>query len=328
MRFSKTLFLSVLLVCLPGPRKLSAVTQPENSSAGRQKSIAPFLGRWDMTLHTPGHDYASWLELTEGAGHLQGRMVGRWGHAHPVLDPRIENGKLTFSSSKNEEGTSNDLLFQGRLTAGTLTGTVTGEKGSAWTWAAERAPLLARKTVRGWGKPIRLLNGKNTRGWWFDKPETANTWSVRNGSLVSSANGSDIVTNQKFNDFKLHAEFNCAANCNSGVYLRGRYEVQIADSAANLPPNRSGGAIYGFIAPSPEIPIAPGAWQTYDITLIGRTVTVVHNGTTVIEDQEIPGPTGGALDSHEGSPGPIYLQGSEKAGSISFRNITITPAVE
>jgi len=110
--------------------------------------------------------------------------------------------------------------------------------------------------------------------------------------------------------------------------LRGRYEVQITDVTENVPPNRRGGAVYGFIAPTPEIPITPGKWHTYDITLIGRTVTVVQDGQMVIDKQEIPGPTGGALDSHESLPGPIYLQGSEKAGNTSFRNITITPAID
>ena len=85
------------------------------------------------------------------------------------------------------------------------------------------------------------------------------------------------------------------------------------------------GGVYGFLAPSPEQPRRPGEWQSYDITLVGRVVTVVQNGQTIIDKQEIPGITGGALDSHEALPAPIYLQGSE-AGHVAFRNITITPA--
>ena len=85
--------------------------------------------------------------------------------------------------------------------------------------------------------------------------------------------------------------------------------------------------MYGFLAPSAELPRKPGQWQTYDITLIGRMVTVVHDGQTIIDNKEIPGITGGALDSREGLPGPIYLQGSEK-GHVLFRNIVITPAGE
>jgi hypothetical protein len=85
------------------------------------------------------------------------------------------------------------------------------------------------------------------------------------------------------------------------------------------------GAIYGFLAPVPEQPRRPGTWQTFDITFVGRFVTIVQNGTAIISNQEIPGITGGALDSEEGLPGPIYLQGDH--GGIAYRNIILTPAI-
>src|SRR6185436_5699163 len=107
---------------------------------------------------------------------------------------------------------------------------------------------------------------------------------------------------------------------NSGVYLRGRYEVQVLDSGDELAVGSLGG-IYGFLEPSDAAAKKPGEWQTFDITLVGRMVTVVLNGTTIIANREIPGITGGALDSDEGSPGPILLQGDHTA--IEYRNITI-----
>lgn len=143
--------------------------------------------------------------------------------------------------------------------------------------------------------------------------------------LVKNGWGSDIITRSKFDDFKLHVEFNCGPMSNSGVYLRGRYEVQIETDSADQPPSHHTGAVYGFLVPSPELPRISGKWQTFDITLVGRRVTVVQNGRTVIDHREIPGITGGALDSNEGLPGPIYLQGTEK-GRVAFRNIVITPA--
>ena len=127
-----------------------------------------------------------------------------------------------------------------------------------------------------------------------------------------------------FKNFKLHLEFNCGRKANSGVYLRGRYEVQIETDSSGAPPSHHTGAVYGFIAAQPEAPRRPDLWQTYDITLLGRYVTVVLNGRTIIDHQEIPGITGGALDSHEGMQGPIYLQGSE-GGKVLYRNIVITP---
>jgi hypothetical protein len=142
---------------------------------------------------------------------------------------------------------------------------------------------------------------------------------------VSPGNGPEIISDQKFEDFKLHVEFNCGKDANSGVYLRGRYEVQIETESQEEPPSHHTGGVYGFLTPTPELARIPDAWQVFDITLIGRRVTVVQNGKTVIDNQEIPGLTGGALDSREGEPGPIYLQGSEK-GHVLFRKVVVTPA--
>jgi 3-keto-disaccharide hydrolase len=108
------------------------------------------------------------------------------------------------------------------------------------------------------------------------------------------------------------------------VYLRGRYEVQIEDDERHQTSNHTIGAIYGFLPPSEMASKTAGEWQSYDITLVGRMVTVVLNGKTVICDREIPGITGGALDSNEGEPGPLYMQGDH--GAIDYRNIILTPA--
>ncbi|MGO8718348.1 MAG: DUF1080 domain-containing protein [Acidobacteriaceae bacterium] len=309
-----------------------ALPQTEQASGSHalvnDASAKLFLGRWDLTLFAPGQQYPSWLELTKNGGRLQGRMVGRWGNAHPILNVRIQKSVLTFSSPKSEEDTPKDMPFQAKLVGGVLSGTLMGPDGTTWRWTGRRAPRLNRTTVAQWGKPIPLFDGKDTKGWRFDNPSAAKIWTVKDGMLISTAHGSNIITTRKFRDFKLHVEFNCKPDCNTGVYLRGRYEVQIADNAGQDPPNRRTGSVYGFLAPSPEIPLKPGTWHTFDITLIGRTVTVVEDGQTVIDKKEIPGITGDALDSHEGLPGPIYLQGAEPHGGTSFRNLVITPAEE
>jgi hypothetical protein len=300
----------------------------ESHAVANTASVKPFLGRWDLTLYAPDREYPSWLELTENGGQLEGRMVGRWGSAHTVLNVKIQKSVLTFSSPKDEEDTPNDMPFQAKLVGGVLSGTMAGPDGTVWRWTGHRAPMLLRTSVPQWGKPISLFDGKDTKGWRFDNPNAAKVWTVKDGMLISTAHGSNIITTRKFRDFKLHVEFNCMADCNTGVYLRGRYEVQIADNAGQDPPNRRTGSVYGFLAPSPEIPLNPGTWHTFDITLIGRTVTVVEDGQTVIDKKEIPGITGDALDSHEELPGPIYLQGAEPHGGTSFRNLVITPAEE
>jgi 3-keto-disaccharide hydrolase len=300
------------------------VYSEQNNSAETTVSAQSLLGRWDLTLKTPSREYPSWLEITQENGQLKARLVSRWGHARPLPKIELSNGKITFVSPKEEEDRKDDMAFVGTLSGQKLSGTTSGQDGTPWQWSGERAPDLKRKAEPKWGKPTSLFNGKDLSGWRPSDPNATATWKVENGTLVSPGHGPELITDAKFDDFKLHIEFNCAPKSNSGVYLRGRYEVQIEDDPVPEGPTMRTGGVYGFLAPSPEQPRRPGEWQTYDITLVGRVVTVVQNGQTLIDKQEIPGITGGALDSHEGLPGPIYLQGSED-GHVAFRNITITP---
>lgn len=122
----------------------------------------------------------------------------------------------------------------------------------------------------------------------------------------------------------MHIEFRYPKESNSGVYLRGRYEVQVSDSKGMPPLKDYLGAIYGFIAPLEMVAKEPGEWQTFDITLVGRLVTLVGNGKQIIYKQEIPGITGGAMDSNEAELGPIMIQGDH--GPVEYRNIILTPA--
>jgi hypothetical protein len=301
-----------------------AAYSEQKKTADANASIQPFMGRWDLTLQTPLREYPSWLEITQEDGQSKARMVSRWGHARPLPKVEISNGRITFVSPKEEEDRKDDMVFEGKLAGKTLVGTTTGPDGTPWQWTGERAPSLKRKNAPKWGNPTPLFNGRDLSGWKLSDP-TATSWTVENGTLMSPGRGAELITDSKFEDFKLHVEFNCAPGSNSGIYLRGRYELQIEDDPEPEGPTMRTGGVYGFLAPTPEQPRKPGEWQTYDITLVGRVVTVVQNGRTIIESQEIPGITGGALDSHEGLPGPIYLQGSE-AGHVAFRNITITTA--
>ena len=315
---------------------IAAVILTSLSAAGRSRnnesfgysaaeSAAAFLGRWDLTLKAPDREYPSWLELREENGELKAEMVGRWGNARPLPSVELSNGHLKFVSPKEEEDSKADLVFEGMLNGKTLSGTLTGPDGKTWQWTGVRAPALKRTSPPSWTVSIPLFNGKDLTGWHEDKAGASPAWKVENGLLITPGNGPELINNSKFEDFKLHVEFNCGPESNSGVYLRGRYEVQLETDSINDPPERRLGSVYGFLAPSPEPARTPDKWQTYDITLIGRTVMVVLNGTTIIDNKEIPGITGGALDSHEELPGPIYLQGSEK-GRVMFRQIVITPA--
>jgi hypothetical protein len=297
----------------------------KTASSEADASVQSFLGRWDLTLKAPDREYPSWIEIRQEDGQLKAQLVSRWGNARPLPRVEISSGKITFVSPKEEEDRKDDMVFEGKLTGDTLSGTTTGQDGTPWTWTGKRAPSLRRTGTPKWGKPVKLFNGKDLTGWRPDKPNADKAWTVENGTLVSPGNGPELINDSKFQDFKLHIEFNCQTESNSGVYLRGRYEVQVETDSVQEPASHHTGGVYGFLAPSPEQPRKSGEWQSFDITLVGRKLTVVHNGTTVIDDQEIPGVTGGALDSHEELPGPIYLQGGEK-GHVAFRNIVLTPA--
>ena len=297
----------------------------KTASSEADASVQSFLGRWDLTLKAPDREYPSWIEIRQEDGQLKAQLVSRWGNARPLPRVEISSGKITFVSPKEEEDRKDDMVFEGKLTGDTLSGTTTGQDGTPWTWTGKRAPSLRRTGTPKWGKPVKLFNGKDLTGWRPDKPNADKAWTVENGTLVSPGNGPELINDSKFQDFKLHIEFNCQTESNSGVYLRGRYEVQVETDSVQEPASHHTGGVYGFLAPSPEQPRKSGEWQSFDITLVGRKLTVVHNGTTVIDDQEIPGITGGALDSHEELPGPIYLQGGEK-GHVAFRNIVLTPA--
>jgi len=297
----------------------------QKDAAGTTASVQSFLGRWDLNLKTPLREYPSWLEISQGGGQLRARMVSRWGHARALPKIELSNGRITFVSPKEEEERKDDMVFEGKLAGKMLAGTTTGPDGTPWQWTGVRAPSLKRTSAPQWGKSTQLFNGKDLSGWRVSDPGATATWKVENGTLVSPGRGAELISDAKFEDFKLHIEFNCAPGSNSGIYLRGRYELQIEDDPEPEGPTMRTGGVYGFLAPSPEQPRRPGEWQTYDITLVGRVVTVLQNGQIIIDKQEIPGITGGALDSEEGLPGAIYLQGSE-AGHVAFRNITITPA--
>jgi len=303
------------------------VLAPLSSPQASQPSPSPkqYLGRWDLTLKAPDREYPSWLEISETDGKLAAQMVGRWGNARPLPKIEVSAGHLTFVSPKEEEEAKRDMVFEGALTGDTLSGIVAAPDGNDWSWTGKRAPSLKRAKAPVWGTPVPLFNGKDLTGWKMDKPNAVSVWKVVDGTLLSPGHGPEIINEHKFQDFKLHVEFNCGVGANSGVYLRGRYEVQIEDNSTQEPPSHHTGGVYGFIAPSPELPRKPGEWQSFDITLIGRTLTVVQNATTIIDHKQIPGITGGALDSHEELSGPIYLQGSED-GHVAFRNIMVTPA--
>jgi len=286
------------------------------------KEKTPFAGRWDLTITTPKETYPSWMEFAETNGKAEVRVVGRVASVHPATDVKVDGAHLTFTSSEFFEGRI-PVTWAITAAGGKLTGTQKRSDGVTGQLIGVPAPALKRKEPAGWSAPEMLFDGKDLNGW---EPDDAanNHWAAQNGELVNLAAGANIRTTRKFDDFKLHIEYNCPSEGNSGVYLRGRYEVQVEYEKPGTDDQfHAMGSIYGFLAPAVDLPRQPGQWESYDITLVGRTVTVVRDGKTTIDRQEIPGITGGAIDSHEGEPGPLYIQG-DHTGGMKYRNITIS----
>jgi hypothetical protein len=284
----------------------------------------PIEGRWDLTVNYEGRIVASWLEVRHtGVNGYIGRFVWEGGSARPISKVEFKDGKVYFHIPAQWEKTDKELIFNGVLADDKLAGTIINTNEKSYAFTGERAPKLWRDKAPKWGKPITLFNGKDLTGW--EALGKTNQWVVENGVLKSPRSGVNISTEKTFNDFKLHIEFRYPKGSNSGVYLRGRYEIQIEDNKGMEPMSLYLGGIYGFIDPWLNMAKEPGEWQSYDVELVGRMVTVVANGTTVIYKQEIPGVTGGALDSKEGAPGPIMMQGDH--GPIEYRNIILTPAI-
>lgn len=295
---------------------------PQSVVYQQSPTAKDLIGRWDITVDENGKEAPSWLEVKlSGTKTLVGSFVGSTGSARPVSKVTFENGKFSFKIPPQWERGDQDFVIEGELTAAGIQGTILTSEGKKYTYKGVKAPYLKTASNVAWGQPISLFNGKDLTGW---KAMGQNQWIVKNGVLTSPKSGANLVSDRKFTDFKLHLEFRYPKGSNSGVYLRGRHEVQIEDSPKGThPSNVLYGGVYGFLAPSEINALGPDQWQTFDVTLIGQKVTIVTNGKTVISNQEIPGITGGALDSKEGEPGPIYIQGDH--GPVEFRKIVITP---
>ncbi len=294
------------------------------------RPLPPIVGRWDFRVTGADGAYPSWLEVTpSGDRALVGRFVGRVGSARPISRVAWAGDTLRFAIPPQWESGDGDLRVEGTFAAdggGRLSGTLVTPDGARQAWTAARAPALLPAGAPRWGAPVALFDGRSLAGW--DARGGENRWRAANGVLTNPGGGANLATTRTFGDFKLHLEFRYPPGSNSGVYLRGRYEVQIEDDEETRRDQEPAlvdiGGVYGFLAPTSYAARPPGTWQSYDLTFVGRRVTVVLNGRTVIAEQTIPGITGGALDSDEGAPGPIVLQGDH--GRIEYRNLVLTPA--
>ncbi|MBM3745432.1 MAG: DUF1080 domain-containing protein [Acidobacteria bacterium] len=292
-----------------------------------------FNGRWNITVPGEQRARAWWLEVNgAGASALGGKFVGAPGGQMDVIeDLAIRNGELRFSFLRRWRGREEPLsrgVWTARLVKGELHGLFTVEGRPPVKWFGKRAPLITDKDDGSWreGQPVALFNGKDLTGWAPIVPGKPLGWEVKDGVLTTAGGANNLTSTQKFWNFALRIEYRVQKGSNSGIGLRGRYEVQIMEDYGRSLSTHSNGSLYSRIIPSANASKPPGEWQTYDLRLVGRQVTVVLNGVKIIDQGEIEGLTAVATDPNEDQPGPITLQGDH--GLVEFRQIVLTPLVK
>lgn len=298
------------------------------ASAGAQQTRQGrdrFTGRWDLVVHDPAGDYPSWIAVDTTEHDVSVTFVGKIGHARHLASASLDHGILRFTVPPDglADGTQQ---YRAALRGRQLIGELLQAGHPKISWSGRHAPTLVSSVLPAWGPPQPVFDGRTLDGWHVSSTGGKN-WSIQNGQLTTSGRGTDLISDATYGDFQLHLEWRCSPGANSGVYLRGRYEVQIETDSEAEPASHHTGGVYGFLAPNPEQPRMPNTWQAFDLTLVGRTVTVVQNGIVVIDRQTIAGITGGALDSDEAKSGPIVLQGGE-TGVTEFRNLVVRRAAD
>lgn len=309
------------------------------------------LGRWALTLP---NGTAGWLEIKKETGWYDGSILWGSGSVLPLASVTLADGAATVTRVREVErkDAAGKVVLKQQLTE-TITARPEGDTlkltrvsprndGRGFDKAeftGKRIPALPPrpdlKKVK-FGEPIALLNGRDLSGWRLIESNAANGWKIENGALVNRPEQppagqprkryGNLRTDREFEDFNLTLEVKMPAGNNSGIYLRGIYEVQVLDSAGKPLDSHNMGALYSRITPSVSAEKPAGEWQSLDITLVDRHLTVKLNGTTIIDNQPVLGVTGGALTSDEFKPGPIYLQGDH--GAVDFRNLVLRPVVK
>jgi len=295
---------------------------------------ADFNGRWNITVPNLANRRAWWLEV-DGAGTpaIKGRFVGAPGgdmNAIPEITAKEGTLRFVFERAYTKKGApSTKGVYVAKIVSGDLVGEfqVEGNPASKLSFIGKRAPAIKDREDGKWkpGQTVALFNGKDLSNWAALIPGQTLGWKVEDGIMKNAAGSNNLVSNQAFWNFELHGEFRIGVGSNGGLGLRGRYEVQIVDDFGKAPDTHGTGALYSRIKPRENATKKPGEWNTYDIRLVGRTVTVMVNGVTVIDHAEVEGLTAMAHDPNEAAPGPISVQGDH--GAVEIRKLTITPLV-
>jgi hypothetical protein len=284
----------------------------------------PFLGKWSITGTAPHADHVYWLEVKMESNALTGYFLNRGGSVFKLPAITVENRELVFEVGRPG---GPKQVHRAKVVRGKLIGTLTTDKQTI-NWIGVRPPKWGKYDANmphKYGKPVELFDGKSLAAWGVQFKNKPSGWSVVDGLMTNEAGANNLVSKQKFNNFKIQAEYKLEKNSNSGIYLRGRYELQVLDDFGKEAESHGHMGIYSRVAPLVNVSKAPGEWQTMEAIIVGNKVTVTLNGKTVHNNVTLEGITGGALQANEALPGPIMLQGDH--GKVWFRRVTVTPII-
>ncbi len=318
----------------------------------QKATINDFLGQWTIDI---GDGSVGWLEVRQEDNYLDADVLWGGGSVLPVsniflakdqlLMVQRSNNVVRKSDEKNNpvktqivtnwmEITKNGEKINGILLSPRRNGLSIDTTTFVGTKLPQVPPASDMANLK-YGKPISLFNGKDLTGWKLINEKQTNGFKVVDGILTNDPvqtegaphiSYGNLRTEQEFEDFNLKIEVNVPEGSNSGIYLRGIYEIQVLDSYKKELDSHNMGAVYSRIKPTVNAEKPAGTWQSLDLTLCDRHITVILNGTRIIDNQPVYGPTGGAMKSDVFAPGPIYLQGDH--GKVSYRNIMLTPIVK
>ncbi len=318
----------------------------------KKTEVSDFFGQWTIDIRGGS---VGWLEVRQEKDYLDADLLWGGGSVVPVSSVYLSEDKnlivtrvdkvIRTKDANNEpirtQMNTNWLVVQrkGDKIVGILYNPRRDGSGVDTTsfvgTKLPAPPAVPDLTKLKFGTPIALFNGKDLTGWRLINEKQKNGFYVENGLLTNNpvqvegaprVSYGNLRTDQEFEDFNLTLEVNVPEGSNSGVYLRGMYEVQVIDSYKNKLDPHNMGAVYSRITPSVSAEKPGGSWQTMDITLCDRHATVILNGVKIIDNQPIYGPTGGAMKSDVFSPGPIYLQGDH--GKVSYKNLILIPIIK
>ena len=285
----------------------------------------PFLGKWNITGHGAESNYVYWLEVREEGGKPSAMFLNRGGSPMPAENVKLAGGELAFTLAGGRSGRPGPEIrlkaepgdrITGTVKSGNQTVSVAGVRPPKWgAYDANARHKL--------GKPVELFDGKSLDAWTAQHKEKPIGWKVEGGVMMNEPHGNNLVSKEKFQDFKIQAEYKVEKGSNSGIYLRGRYELQVLDDNGRDPESHGHMAIYARKAPDTNASKPAGEWQSMEATIVGNRVTVTLNGKKVHDNAAIEGITGGALDANELEPGPIMIQGDHE--KVWFRKVTVTP---